>query len=205
MALDFYVVGVILMCMNTMKKNFLAVFVASTILGGATFAQSLDELSDAKREEAALLSELANPDQIGWKIIEEKLRKLWGRSGSATADLMLKRGEDAMEAEDYVAAIDYFGAVTDHAPDFAEGWHSRATAFYAAGQLGPALHDVEMALTLNPNHFGALAGLGVILGDMNELDLAVEAYKRALKIHPHQEELQQGVNALNNILGRATL
>lgn len=191
--------------MNELKKYFFAVFLASSLAAGVANAQSLDVQERLGLEEAALLTELANPDQIGWRIIEGKLVKIWSHSGSASVDLMLKRGEDALEDEDLEAAIDYFGAVIDHAPEFAEGWHSRATALYLAGYVGPALKDIKTALTLNPNHFGALVGLGVILGDLGETELALEAYERAQKINPHQENIQTGINALKKLAGRATL
>ena len=40
----------------------------------------------------------------------------------------------------------------DHAPDFAEGWNARATAYYQAGEFGPSVADIGHVLTLNPRH-----------------------------------------------------
>ena len=56
-------------------------------------------------------------------------------------------------------AIEHFTALIDHAPDFAEGWNARATAYYQTGDFGPSIADIGQVLTLNPRHFGALVGL----------------------------------------------
>ena len=58
------------------------------------------------------------------------------------------------------AAIEHLTALTDHAPDFAEGWHARATAYFRAVLLGPAMDDLQRALVLNPDNFDAVFGLG---------------------------------------------
>ena len=82
-------------------------------------------------------------------------------------DLLLQRGQEAMEAGDLDAAIEHFTALTDHAPDFAEGWNARATAFFQDERYGPALADIERTLALNPDHFGALMGLAMILEQLD--------------------------------------
>ena len=61
-------------------------------------------------------------------------------------------------------AIEHFTALIDHAPDFAEGYNARATAFFQTGQFGQSLADIQQTLALNPRHFGAISGLALILG-----------------------------------------
>ena len=94
--------------------------------------------------------------------LTREIERLWDLSGSTTVDLLLRRGREAMEDEDLDAAIAHLTAVTDHAPDFAEGWHARATAFYMKDLFGPALADLEKALALNPDNYNAMFGLGVM-------------------------------------------
>ena len=43
---------------------------------------------------------------------------------------------EALGAEDYDTAMQYFSALTDHAPDFAEGWNGRATISRCSRQAG---------------------------------------------------------------------
>jgi len=76
-------------------------------------------------------------------------------------DLLLQRGQDALEEENYQAAIEHFTALTDHAPQFAEAWNMRATAFFLIDEYGLSIEDISRTLALNPKHFGALSGCGI--------------------------------------------
>jgi tetratricopeptide (TPR) repeat protein len=116
-------------------------------------------------------------------------------------DFLLQRGKAALAAGDAQSAIDHFSALIDHAPDFAEGYNARATAYYQIGQLGLSLADVDKTLALNPRHFGALSGLGMIFEELNEPDKALEVYRAALKLNPHLKDLQDAVERLDAQLG----
>ena len=84
----------------------------------------------------------------------------------------------------------------DHAPDFAEGYHGRATAYFHAGLYGPAIADLSQALTLNPRHFRALSGLATILAETDRKQAAVAAYRAALAIHPNLEDVRDALARL---------
>jgi tetratricopeptide (TPR) repeat protein len=101
-----------------------------------------------------------------------------------------------MQAGDMEAAIGHLTALTDHAPDFAEGWNARATAYFQAGEYGPSIEDIGRTLTLNPRHFGALSGLGMIFEQLGDEERALEAYKAALAIHPQMEGIKDTVERL---------
>lgn len=154
--------------------------------GPAAAAEPLDRL----------YAELADPANENWQRTQADILREWSKSGSPSMDLLLKRGRDAMEAGDLAAAIEHLTALTDHAPDFAEGWNARATAFYMAGQFGPSMTDIARTLSLNPHHFGALAGLGMILEQLGRDEAAIKAYRAALAIHPHQDTLHQALDRL---------
>ncbi len=166
----------------------LAVLVMFSTSGGAQQADS--------RDEEALLRQLAQatPEQaVG---LDRQLQALWSQSGSASADLLLERGREALDDGDIEAAIEHLTALTDHAPEFAEGWHARASAFFGIDRFGMAAADLEHALTLNPNNYQAIYGLGLIFEVVGKPDQALEAYSRALAIHPHHEEVTNAVNRL---------
>lgn len=144
-----------------------------------------------------LLSELRSAaDASDAKRIARELQLEWDKSGSAAMDLLLKRGRDAMEVQNFAEAIEHFTALTDHAPVFAEGWHGRASAYYHSGLYGPAVADLERVLTLNPSHFGAIRGLAVILEKLERLPDAYEAYQQVLALHPHHQGAMKAVQRL---------
>jgi len=120
------------------------------------------------------------------------------RSGSVAMDLLLQRGQDALEEENYQAAIEHFTALTDHAPQFAEAWNMRATAFFLIDEYGLSIEDISRTLALNPKHFGALSGLGVILEQIGDNENALLAYRAAYEINPHRENLTEAISRLEN-------
>lgn len=168
-------------------------------------AQSLSDIAERKTREAELLAELATPGLETWAAVEERLLTLWSRSGSDTIDLLVSRARTAIEADDFDTAIEHLTAATDHAPDFAEGWHLRATAFYRIGEYGLAMADLERALALNPNHFGALTGVGIVLEEMGQSALALRAMRAAQRLNPNSEQVSAAVERLRFSVGDATL
>lgn len=152
-----------------------------------------------------LLQELRRPDLPNWQRVEDALWTEWSKSGSASMDLLLKRGRDAIEAGEIETAIDHLSALIDHAPDFAEAYNTRALAFYRSGRYGLALSDLAHTLALNPDHFGALTGLGTILEETLHYDAALGAYRAAHAIHPHDPDLEEAVQRLETLTSGQTL
>lgn len=154
----------------------------------AIAAEDMDQLFDR----------LANAAPAEATQITREIERSWSQSGSTSLDMLLRRGRKAMEEEDYTAAIEHFSALTDHAPDFAEGFHARASAYYESGRFGPAFTDLSRALALNPRHYNAIFGLGVMLMEVGEDALAVEAFEQVLDLHPHHEEATQALERMKS-------
>lgn len=157
------------------------------------------------QDEAALLAALAVADARESARLDRQLQALWSKSGSASMDLLLKRGRDALETDDPTAAIEHLTALTDHAPDFAEGWHARASAYFNVELFGPAVADLERALALNPNNYNAIFGLGAILETFGDTGRAYRAYQKALALHPHHEDAIKGVERLEPLVRGTSL
>ena len=87
-----------------------------------------------------------------------------------------------MEEGDTKLAVEHFSALIDHAPDFAEGYNARATAFFLRGQYGLSLNDIQETLARNPRHFGAIGGLALILEELGRPEDALAAW-RLLRRH----------------------
>lgn len=150
-------------------------------------------------------AQLADPAYPDWKRAEADIERAWSQSGSAALDLLLQRGNAAIEAGDYPAAIDHLTALTEQAPDFAEGWNARATAYYLMGQYGPSIADIGHVLTLEPRHFGAISGLGMILRDTGHKAAARDAFRKSLAINPHQDGIRQALDELERDLSGTEL
>jgi len=129
---------------------------------------------------------------------EREAVRIFRQSGSASMDLLLARGMNAIEAEDFSAAIWHLSALIDHAPDFAEAYNARATAFYLMGKYGEAMADIETTLALNPRHFGALIGMGAIQEGIGHPENALKAYKAAQSLNPHSTEIADMVKRVED-------
>lgn len=143
-----------------------------------------------------LFTALSTADEPSAQRIEREILTEWSKSGSPAMDLLLERGRLAMQEGEPDVAIEHLTALTDHAPDFAEGWNALATAYFQAGEYGPSVEDIGKTLTLNPRHFGALSGLGMILEELGDSEGALAAYKAALAIHPQLQDVKASVERL---------
>lgn len=152
-----------------------------------------------------LYAQLADPDLEGWEKVEQEIWSEWSQSGSPAMDLLLDRGRTAMEQGDWDRAIEHLTALTDHAPDFAEGWNARATAYYHSGRYGPAVADIQRTLALDPRHFGAISGLALILEELGYTRDALKAYREVQAIHPHRPNLEETIERLEKEVGGSVL
>mgnify|MGYP001245933043 CR=1 FL=1 len=137
----------------------------------AVLDRLLEELAGAETEEQA-------------RAVERAIQSVWLNSGSASIDLLTQRGLDALAEENLDRAFFYFDEVVTLAPDFGEGWPRRAAIHYLREDYSAALRDLEQTLRLEPRHYEAMAGLGVILEDLGDRKGALEAYRRALALNP---------------------
>ena len=153
----------------------------SSPLGAQTQAQMerLDTLF-----ERLLEAEPQDVDRIENQIITE-----WSKSGSASMDLLLRRGEEAIEEGTPDVAVQHFTALVDHAPNFAEGYHGRATAYYQLGLYGPAIDDLRQTLVLEPRHFGAMTGVAIVLEELGRPEDALEVWRRVAEFAPADLEI----------------
>ena len=136
------------------------------------------------------------PDEASAKAIEDRIWAVWIVSGSDTCDLLMSRVKVATDEKDYDLAIKLLDSIIVIKPDFVEAWNRRATVYYLKQDYGNALADIREVLVREPRHFGALAGLGMILQDMGDDKHALEAYRRALAIDPHLQNLSDVVKTL---------
>jgi tetratricopeptide (TPR) repeat protein len=145
------------------------------------------ELKRERNEKAA--------ERIASRIWEE-----WGRSGSASVDLMMMWSKTAMDTQKFDVALDFLDQVVTLKPAFAEGWNRRATVHFMMQNYGKSMSDINQTLLLEPRHFGALSGLGQIMKNTDRKQLALEAWQRVLDIYPMMRSAQNEVASLSEEL-----
>jgi tetratricopeptide (TPR) repeat protein len=128
--------------------------------------------------------------------IEEKLQSMFRVSGSPSVDLLMARAQAALAATDNKTAKQLIDAVTAIAPNYAEGWHSRAGMEQAAGDDTAALVSLQKVILLNPRNFAALGELGDKLEEYGDKAGALKLYRRALEVDPQLEGASRKVREL---------
>jgi tetratricopeptide (TPR) repeat protein len=111
--------------------------------------------------------------------------------------LLMVRSKAAMDAHQTEVALKLLDAVIKLKPDYTEAWNRRATLYYLQNDYGRALADIQQVLVREPRHFGALAGLGMIMQDLGEDKRALEAFRKALDVDPYLEKVPELVKTLS--------
>lgn len=128
--------------------------------------------------------------------VSSRIRQEWGRSGSASIDLLMQWAQKAMDEEKYDVALDFLDQVTLLAPAYAEGWNRRATLHFAQDDYAKSMTDIARTLQLEPRHFGALGGMAVILKNSGNEQAAMRAYERVLEVYPMMRDAQTELGKL---------
>ena len=139
----------------------------------------------------------AAPDETSAKAIEQRIWAQWLVSKSDTANLLMTRVKKAVEAKDLDLAVRLLDAIVELNPDYVEGWNRRATLNYMRKEFGESLADISRVLAIEPRHFGALTGLGLIMQELGDEKRALDAFQKALEIHPHLQRVPEYVKSLS--------
>ena len=115
---------------------------------------------------------------------------------SDTAALLMMRAKAAMDAQQVDVALKLLDAVVKLRPDYIEGWNRRATIYYLRNDYTRSLEDIQQVLIREPRHFGALAGLGMIMQEIGDEKRALDAFRKALAVNPHLEKVPDLVKSL---------
>ncbi len=144
----------------------------------------------------ALFAALASSGEQEWQPLQQQIMAVWARSESPSMTLLLGRATKAMHEKDYEKALGFLDDLVRLQPDFAEGWNRRATVHFLMENYLQSVADIQRTLALEPRHFGALAGLGIILDRLEQDEAAYEVFERALEIHPHLEGAKEALERL---------
>ncbi len=136
------------------------------------------------------------PDATSAKAIEERIWAVWIVSPSDTTNLLMSRVKTAIDGKDLDLAVRLLDAIISIKPDYIEAWNRRATIHYMRKDFDRSLTDIRHILAHEPRHFGALAGLGLIMQDFGDDKRALEIYRRALAVHPQLPRIPELIKSL---------
>lgn len=128
--------------------------------------------------------------------ITTAIERLWLRSGSDTADLLMGRALGAMAANKRDMALKLLDQIVELEPDWAEGWNKRATLRFLENDDAGSVADIAHVLVLEPRHYGALAGLGQILQRNGQEKRALQVYRRTLEVDPQMGDIRKMVDKM---------
>ncbi len=198
------------------KRSFRAVLLAAVVISAPNLAFAQGEPHSAPKskppEAPAKLPKVgaektkgldflfgalkAAPDEVSAKHVEARIWAIWMQTPSDTVALLMSRSKAAMDARQNDVALKLLDSVIKLRPDYVEAWNRRATIYYLQNDYGRSLADIQQVLTREPRHFGALAGLGMIMQDLGEDKRALDAFRKALDVNPHLEKVPELVKTL---------
>jgi len=156
-------------------------------VGGGDKSKNLDFLFGALK---------AAPDEASARHVEARIWAAWLQTPSDTVALLMTRSKAALDAHQTEVAMKLLDAVIKLRPDYVEAWNRRATLYYLQNDYARSLADIQQVLVREPRHFGALAGLGMIMQDLGEDKRALEAFRKALEVDPYLEKVPELVKTL---------
>ena len=134
--------------------------------------------------------------------IESKIWQHWLQAPDSNSTALLSQVVSAMESGDYQLALKLCSQLVDSNPDFAEAWNKRATLQYLIGNHSRSVADIRETLALEPRHFGAISGLGLIFMRAGDLDAALAAFEQVLVISPQSESSIASIKRVREEMGR---
>lgn len=176
-------------------NRILPALVAGLVLAAAPGPGQADQNDPRLNELFSQLQETAAPPAYSARI-EQDIWQIWSQSDNREVNSYMLGGIHALAVGDMPKALDLFTAATRTDDAFAEGWNKRATVLFMMGKFPESLQDVQRTLTLEPRHFGALAGLGMIYEALGEPEGAEAAFRQALAINPHLVHVRQRLEFL---------
>ena len=166
------------------------------LLAAVTAVPPASAAQDDPRLDALFAELRATDSTIAAANAEREIWSIWLEVAEPAAARATARGVRYLQLARLDAADAAFTRAIAAAPDFAEAWNKRATVRFLKGDDAGSLADIRRTLALEPRHFGALAGRGMILERGGRPAAALAAYEAALALNPHLDRVRGRVRAL---------
>ena len=130
--------------------------------------------------------------------------KIWYESDREEINKLMEEGGEAVLSGQLEKAESIFTQIIENSPEFSEGWNRRATVRYHRRDFAGSLDDIKKTLALEPRHFGAIWGRGMILGLQGDFAGAIQAFKQMLQITPYSEDARRRIELLEKEIRKNT-
>jgi len=147
----------------------------------------------------------SSEDQTVLQTTESSIWEIWFDSGKPEIDLLMKEAGTAVQSGKLDYAEGLYSQVIEKLPNFSEGWNRRATVRFYQKDYDGSLEDIHHTLVLEPRHFGATWGLGMILGSRRDLIGAIAAFERLLEIKPNALDARPRIELLKQELAKSAV
>jgi len=157
-----------------------------------------------------LFKQLKNSQATQAIEVENKIWKIWtthptnDRKGFRLTEL-LDKGSLLIDRRQLKKAYEIFSQIIIADPRWSEAWNKRATVLYLMKQYQSSLDDINITLTLEPRHFGALTGQALNYIELKKYDKAIESYKAAQKIYPIIDAAKKMIPQLQELINDQTI
>lgn len=167
------------------------------LFAGLNFAVA----AEADAELDTLFAKLRDP-ATGSEVlsIEPQIWNAWMHAGTDAENERLAKATQSMNSGAFELAEQQFTAMLKTSPDYAEVWNKRATLYFLMGRMDDSLKDIDKTLDLEPRHFGALSGRGMIYQRLGKNPEALAAFKDALIMNPNMVGAKLAVQQLEKLV-----
>jgi len=115
-----------------------------------------------------------------------------------------EKGIQAMRIRNYPLAVRFFNNLIEEDPNFAEAWNKRATVYFMMGDFDKSMQDIIKTLELEPRHFGALDGMGLIFIHQGQYQQAIDVYDKMLEIFPYSLKTMEKKENIMSFISQST-
>ncbi len=171
----------------------------ATLVVTLASVQVIADQNDERLED--LFADLKSLDEVNAaNSIANRIWDIWLQHDDPQASSLMMRGIGQMNSGDLYGALETYDRLIALQPDFAEAWNKRATIYWQLGQFDASLGDIEEVLKLEPYHFGALSGRGLVYMDRGNYFLARGAFLTLLEVYPAMPGVRQTIQQLEEVL-----
>ncbi len=181
-----------------MVRNMIRLLTGLVVAGHLLQAAPLGAAQDDPRLDALFTQLHETLDERLAMQLQQEIWTVWLHSDDPELADLMRGGRVLMLHGNHAGAVRVFSRLIELAPDFAEAWNKRATVFYLMGRLDDSIADCMRVLELEPRHFGALSGLGLIHTALGDPETALYWFREALKQNPHMPAIRERADDLAN-------